>query len=168
MTADEMIAAGLGSGRFYMDRAVMPTLDISRTYATYNGEKIGTFESVEALKDSAYGKNVLAKAEKNDKKTDGRMVERNLLNWEQLEQKNATMFQTNVNTYLALPTDDEVKTLAEYESELKTAMNELFVNLIRGDKDIEKLDEYLDELRAMGLDEVIGVYQSRYDRFCGR
>ena len=47
-------------------------------------------------------------------------------------------------------------------------MNELFVNLIRGDKDIEKLDEYLDELRAMGLDEVIGVYQSRYDRFCGR
>ena len=78
------------------------------------------------------------------------------------------MFQTNVNTYLALPTDDEVKTLAEYESELKTAMNELFVNLIRGDKDIEKLDEYLDELRAMGLDEVIGVYQSRYDRFCGR
>ena len=168
MTADEMIAAGLGSGRFYMDRAVMPTLDISRTYATYNGEKIGTFESVEALKDSAYGKNVLAKAEKNDKKADGRMVERNLLNWEQLEQKNATMFQTNVNTYLALPTDDEVKTLAEYESELKTAMNELFVNLIRGDKDIEKLDEYLDELRAMGLDEVIGVYQSRYDRFCGR
>lgn len=168
MTADEMIAAGLGSGRFYMDRAVMPIFDISRTYATFNGEKIGTFESVDVLKESAYGKNALAKAAESDKKDDGRMVERTLLNWEQLEQKNATMFQTNVNTYLALPTDDEVATLAEYESELKTAMNELFVDLIRGDKDLDKLDEYLDDLRAMGLDEVIGVYQSRYDRFCGK
>ena len=32
---------------------------------------------------------------------------------------------------------------------------------------IEKLDEYLEELRDLGLDEVIGVYQSRYNRFKG-
>ena len=77
------------------------------------------------------------------------------------------MFQTNVNTYLALPTDEEVETLAEYNADLTTAMNDLFVELIRGDKDIEKLDEYLEELRDLGLDEVIGVYQSRYNRFKG-
>lgn len=167
-TADEMVAAGLGSGRHYMDRAVLPIFDISRTYYTFNGEKVGTFATVEDLKESAYGKELLAQAAKNDKKDDGRQVERYIYNWEQLTQQDATMFQTNVNTYLALPTDAEVETLAEYESELTTAMNELFVDLIRGDKDLDNLDEYLEELRALGLDQVIEVYQSRYDRFCGK
>ena len=97
----------------------------------------------------------------------GRNAERMLMNWAALEQTDATMFQTNVNTYLALPTDEEVETLAEYNADLTTAMNDLFVELIRGDKDIEKLDEYLEELRDLGLDEVIGVYQSRYNRFKG-
>ncbi|MBQ2434299.1 MAG: hypothetical protein II266_07675, partial [Clostridia bacterium] len=88
-------------------------------------------------------------------------------NWKLLEQKEATMFQTNVNTYLALPTDEEVAILAEYEAELTTALNELFVALIRGDKDVADLDTYLDELRELGLDKVIEVYQARYDRFKG-
>lgn len=167
-TADEMVAAGLGSGRHYMDRANLPIFDISRSYYKFNGEKVGTFENVEDLLNSEYGKAKLADAAATDKSTDGRATERYILNWEQLEQKNATMFQTNINTYLALPTDEEVDLLAEYESELTTAMNELFVDLIRGEKSVDDLDTYLEELRALGLDTVIGVYQARYERFCGK
>ena len=44
-------------------------------------------------------------------------------------------------------------------------MTDLFVDLINGEKSLDDLDTYLDELRAYGLDEVIGVYQARYDRF---
>jgi len=165
MSNDEVIAAKPGGGRFYMDRAVLPTLAISRTYEKFNGEKIGTFESVDALLNSEYAKDQLAK--ENAKDPTGRNADRLISNWLQLEQKKATMFQTNVNTYLALPTNEEVEILAEYESELNTAMNELFVELIRGDKDIENLETYLDDLRELGLDKVIEVYQARYERFKG-
>ncbi len=88
-------------------------------------------------------------------------------NWKALEQTKATMFQTNVNTYLALPTNEDVETLAEYNADLNTAMNDLFVELIRGDRTIEDLEAGLEELRELGLDKVIEVYQSRYDRFKG-
>ena len=55
-----------------------------------------------------------------------------------------------------------------YTADLDMAMTDLFVELINGNKDMDKLDSYLDELRAYGLDEVIAVYQARYDRFMGR
>ena len=55
-----------------------------------------------------------------------------------------------------------------YTADLDMAMTDLFVELINGNKDMDKLDSYLDELRAYGLDEVIAVYQARYDRFSGR
>ncbi len=165
MSNDEVIAAGLGGGRYYMDRANLPVLDISRTYEKFNGELIGTFESVEALMESEYAKDQINKLNAND--PSGRDAERMIFNWKQLEQKEATMFQTNVNTYLALPTDEEVEILAQYESELTTALNELFVAMIRGEKDVKDLDTYIEDLRELGLDEVIGVYQARYDRFKG-
>ncbi len=165
MSSEDAIAAGLGGGRFYMDRAVLPIIEISRTYQKFNGEPIGTFESVDALLESEYAKDQLAKANAAD--PSGRNAENLISNWKLLEQKEATMFQTNVNTYLALPTDEEVEILAEYEAELTTALNELFVALIRGDKDVADLDTYLEELRELGLDKVIEVYQARYDRFKG-
>ena len=168
MTNDEIVAAHKGSGRHYMDRAILPIIDISRTYYTFNGEKVGSFTSVEDLVNSEYGKQQLANAAAGDKSADARQTDRYLQNWQQLMQENATMFQTNINTYLALPTDEEVEVLAEYESELKTAMNELFVDLIRGDKSVDDLDSYIEELRELGLDKVIGVYQARYERFCGK
>ena len=165
MSNDEVLAAKLGGGRFYMDRAVLPCLDIARTYETFNGENVGTFESVEALRASEYGKHQLELA--NEKDPTGHYAELVVMNWDALEQKNATMFQTNVNTYLALPTDEEVEILSEYSADLETAMNDLFVELIRGDREIEDLEAGLEELRELGLDEVIGVYQSRYNRFKG-
>ena len=168
MSNDEIIAAHLGDARFYMDRANLPILEITRTYYKFDGEKVGSFASCEDLVNSKYGQAKIAAAEATDKWGDGRQVERLLTSWSQLDQKNCSLYQTNLSACTALPTNEEVEILAKYESELTTAMNELFVDLTRGDKDLDKLDEYLDDLRAMGLDEVIGVYQARYERFCGK
>lgn len=164
-TADELIGAKLGSGRFYMDRAILPCLDMATTYYTYDGELVGSFATAQALMDSGYGINELAKKDAVD--PTGKRRETQVIAWEQMEQKDAVMYQTNIATYLALPTDDEVETLDFYTTDLDMAMTDLFVDLITGAKDIESLESYLDELRALGLDEVIGVYQARYNRFKG-
>ena len=107
----------------------------------------------------------LAKADAAD--PTGKRRELLMASWEQMEQTDAVMYQTNMATYLALPTDEEVETLDFYTTDLDMAMTDLFIDLINGTKDIDNLDEYLEELRALGLDEVIGVYQARYDRFKG-
>ena len=112
---------------------------------------------------SAYGQNELAKCDTND--PTGKRRELQIAAWDQMEQKDAVMYQTNTATYLALPTDEEVDTLDMYSADLDMAMTDLFVDLINGNKSLDDLDTYLDELRAYGLDEVIGVYQARYDRF---
>lgn len=165
MTNDEVIEQRLGGGRFYMDRAVLPCLDMAMTYSTYNGEKVGTFTTAEDLANSAYGQEELAKQDAAD--PTGKRRELLMASWEQMEQTDAVMYQTNMATYLALPTDEEVETLDFYTTDLDMAMTDLFIDLINGTKDIDNLDEYLEELRALGLDEVIGVYQARYDRFKG-
>lgn len=164
-TAEETMAKGFGSGRFYMDRAMLPTLEMAKTYATFNGEKVGTFTTAADLMASAYGQNELAKLDEAD--PTGKRTELQKIAWEQMEQKDAIMYQTNTATYLALPTDEEVETLDMYTADLDMVMTDLFIELIKGNKDLEKLDEYLEELKAYGLDEVLAVYQARYDRFKG-
>ena len=148
-----------------MDRANLPVLDMASTYFTFNGEKVGTFQSAAEVEASAYGQDLLAKDDEAD--PTGKRRELRLLAWDAMEQKDSVMYQTNIATYLALPTDEEVDVLDMYSTDLDMAMTDLFIDLVKGDKDIEKLDTYLDELRALGLDEVIGVYQARYDRFKG-
>ena len=135
------------------------------TYSTYNGEKVGTFTTAADVANSAYGQEELAKADAAD--PTGKRRELLMASWEEMEQTDAVMYQTNMATYLALPTDEEVETLDFYTTDLDMAMTDLFIDLINGTKDIDNLDEYLEELRALGLDEVIGVYQARYDRFKG-
>ena len=164
-SADDVIAKGFGSGRFYMDRANLPVLDMASTYFTFNGEKVGTFQSAAEVEASAYGQDLLAKDDEADET--GKRRELRLMAWDAMEQKDSVMYQTNISTYLALPTDEEVDILDMYSTDLDMAMTDLFIDLVKGDKDLDKLDTYLDELRDLGLDEVIGVYQARYDRFKG-
>ncbi len=165
-SADEVIEAKLGSGRFYMDRANLPIIVMDMTYGTFNGEKVGTFQTAADLMANGYAQKLLADCDEVD--PTGKRRDLQAYAWEQMEQKDAVMYQTNMATYLALPTDEEVEIIDMYNADLDMAMTDLFVDLINGDKDIANLDEYLEELRALGLDEVIGVYQARYDRFKGK
>ena len=164
-SVDDVIAKGFGGGRFYMDRANLPIFVMNSTYDTFNGETVGTFQTAADVEESAYGQDLLTKDDEAD--PTGKQRALRLMAWDAMEQKDSVMYQTNIATYLALPTDEEVEILDMYSTDLDMAMTDLFIDLVKGDKDLEKLDTYLDELKALGLDDVIGVYQARYDRFKG-
>ena len=51
------------------------------------------------------------------------------------------------------------------ETVLDSYSNELLVDLILGNRPLEKLDEYIEEMKSLGLDEYIQVFQARHDRF---
>ncbi len=51
------------------------------------------------------------------------------------------------------------------ETVLDTYSSELLVDMILGRKSIDDLDQYIEEMKALGLDEYLAVYQARHDRF---
>lgn len=53
--------------------------------------------------------------------------------------------------------------------EIKSKVEEMRSQFITGVADIDKQwDAYVNELNAMGLDEVLKVYQASYDRWNGK
>ena len=66
---------------------------------------------------------------------------------------------------LALPTAEEAETLTALETTLLTYSEELLTDMILGNKNIDDLDQYIEEMKTLGLDEYLAVYQARYDRF---
>lgn len=83
-------------------------------------------------------------------------------------------FEASMQTYdyefgmsqpLAMPTDEERAVVDQYITTLETYSQELLVNIILGNKPIEELDAAVEEMKGMGLDEVLAAYQSRHDRY---
>ena len=72
---------------------------------------------------------------------------------------------TNNNTVLAIATPEEADIVNKYLGDLSAASNELSIKLILGQKSLNDWDQHIEELRKFGLDEVLKVYQARYDRF---
>lgn len=66
---------------------------------------------------------------------------------------------------LALPTAEEAETLTALETTLQTYSRELLTDMILGNKNIDDLDKYIEEMKALGLDEYLAVYQARNDRY---
>ena len=66
---------------------------------------------------------------------------------------------------LALPTPEEAETLTALETTLQTYSKELLTDMILGNKNIDDLDQYIEEMKALGLDEYLAVYQARHERF---
>lgn len=66
---------------------------------------------------------------------------------------------------LAVPTDEEIETLNSLETVIETYSSELVTDMILGRKSIDDLDQYIEEMKGLGLDDYLGVYQSRHDRY---
>lgn len=66
---------------------------------------------------------------------------------------------------LAMSTSEETATYNKYITTLDTYSTELLVDLILGNRPIEDLDDAVEEMKAMGLDELLAVYQARSDRY---
>ncbi|MDR2617783.1 MAG: hypothetical protein LBC62_02825 [Treponema sp.] len=65
---------------------------------------------------------------------------------------------------LTFPTAKEVERIAAISPDLNTYSNELISALILGEKSLANWDSYISDLKRLGLDELIGIFQARMDR----
>lgn len=70
--------------------------------------------------------------------------------------------------YYALPTAEETQILSEYTTDLETYSRELAANLTLGRASLDDWDSYIEELKNLGLDEVLAVRQAQLDRANGK
>lgn len=68
------------------------------------------------------------------------------------------------STY-AIPTQEEQEVLTSYLTALNSYSDELGMNLILGNESLDNWDSFMQKFRDLGLDEVIKVNDSRYQRY---
>lgn len=69
------------------------------------------------------------------------------------------------NYFCAMATEEESETISELKTDLTTASDELFVQLVTGVKSLEDWDAHIQELKDLGLDEYLEVMLGRYERY---
>ena len=65
---------------------------------------------------------------------------------------------------LAIPTVEEINKTNEISTDLETYSKELLTKLIMGEKSLDDWDSYIQDLKDLGLDDLIAVQQARVDR----
>lgn len=69
--------------------------------------------------------------------------------------------------YYALATAEENEILDQYATDLATATREIAAKLSLGEYSVDDLDTYIQQLKDVGLDEILAVRQAQYDRAQG-
>lgn len=65
---------------------------------------------------------------------------------------------------LAAATEEENERIADITADFETYYKELLTKLILGQQTMDNWDTYLQEMKELGLDELISITQARYDR----
>ena len=65
-------------------------------------------------------------------------------------------------------TAEESESLSAILSDINTLNNECWTKFITGDKPLSEFDAYLSQLKDMGIEEAISIYQSTLDRYYAR
>lgn len=65
-------------------------------------------------------------------------------------------------------TAEESESLSAILSDINTLNNECWTKFITGDKPLSEFDAYLSQLRDMGIEEAVSIYQSALDRYYAR
>jgi len=65
---------------------------------------------------------------------------------------------------LAMPNDEEAERIAQLTTDLETKAAEIWYNLVTGVADIADYDAYVEELRAIGLDELMELQNGLLER----
>ena len=72
----------------------------------------------------------------------------------------------NSSTKANLPfTDEENAIRSEYETNIETYCDEMAIKFIEGKESLDKFDEYVQNVEAYGLAELLEVHQKAYERF---
>jgi ABC-type glycerol-3-phosphate transport system substrate-binding protein len=64
----------------------------------------------------------------------------------------------------AMPTITEMAQIEATQTDLKTYSDELLTKLILGQQSLDNWDSYMNDLKRLGLDDLIAINQARYDR----
>lgn len=93
------------------------------------------------------------------------------LSYPQQKEAIALWADTNMKNHI-LPhislNDEENEINSEIWADINTFVQETTTKFILGKKPIEEFDSYVDELKKMGIEKVIGTRQSAYDRYMSR
>lgn len=64
--------------------------------------------------------------------------------------------------YIPLSPED-ADTVAGIQADTNTHVTEMQIKFITGERSLDEFDDYLNELKGMGMDEVLSIYQAAYD-----
>ncbi|GHV28937.1 hypothetical protein AGMMS4952_13780 [Spirochaetia bacterium] len=73
-------------------------------------------------------------------------------------------YMQNHEAMMALPTFAQMDRINAIRPDLETYSSELLTALILGEKSMTNWDSYMADLKRLGLDELMGIYQTRFDR----
>jgi ABC-type glycerol-3-phosphate transport system substrate-binding protein len=73
-------------------------------------------------------------------------------------------YARKINATMAVPTARESERIATLLPDLETYSAELAAGLVIGQKSLNNWNTYIADLKRLGLDELIGIYQARIDR----
>jgi putative aldouronate transport system substrate-binding protein len=66
-----------------------------------------------------------------------------------------------------MATDEETSEFQSIMADIDTLRQEYFYDFITGRKDISLFDNYLSQIKSMGIDRAIGIKQAQYNRSQG-
>ncbi len=80
--------------------------------------------------------------------------------------------QCSIDGTLATPylymTDEESKTISKIKADLSTYVSEMTLKFITGTEPLSNYDAYMQNLKTIGVDKYLAVYQTAYERYLAR
>lgn len=67
-----------------------------------------------------------------------------------------------------IATQEESDLISTKMTDIQTYQQEMFYKFILGDESLDNYDAFVEQLKSMGIDEVVAVKQAQYDRFIGK
>ncbi|MCI8441236.1 MAG: extracellular solute-binding protein [Provencibacterium sp.] len=156
-TAEEVRSTGWGSGEYVVRSTALSNIQLHGIFSTYKGEAL-LWDSFDDYLNSAYYQEVESQSYKEHYKT-------NIVTWCE-NAKKLNMYNMNSDLAMICPmaTEAEAEIIDQYKDDLYTYMDELFANLVNGTWAVSDYEAYKAKLYELGLQEMIDVYQSQYDR----
>lgn len=140
LTGQEIYASNKGGVSWFLDQKVFPQISpVDNTNLRTAEETLASFP--------------------NDKQRNG------MLRKYEIMQYRPYVPSPFSGTLYALPSEEELDTVNKYSTALKTYSEELYMALILGNESIDDWDKHIEQLKALGLDEMIAVYSDRYERY---
>lgn len=65
-------------------------------------------------------------------------------------------------------TAEENKRVTSIYNELNTYINEMYLKFIMGQESLDQFDAYVEELKVIGVEELLDIYQTAYDRYMSK